>query len=167
MRKLILTCFVVGAVTAGGAAATAAPTAPAAQRNLVQTAQAAGQFTTLVSLVKRAGLAGALTGKTKLTVFAPTDAAFKQVPKATLNKLLADRTLLRRVLLYHVVTGNVKAAQVSRMASVTTMAGPKICIALRGDSVYLNGTTRVVKANVAATNGTIHVVNRVLIPPTS
>ena len=88
-------------------------------------AVAAGQFKTLVMLAKRAGLAGALTGEMKLTVFAPTDAAFKKVPKATLNRLLRNRAQLRRVLLYHVVAGDVKAAQVVKLRSAKTLAGPR------------------------------------------
>ena len=131
----------------------------------MQTAAAAGQFKTLVALAKRAGLAGALTGDAKLTVFAPTDAAFKKVPKATLNKLLRNRAALRRVLLYHVVPGDVKAAQVVQLRSAKTLAGPAVSIRVSGGNVFLNRNTKVVKTDIAASNGTIHVVNRVLIPP--
>ena len=92
------------AFAAGGPAQRAEAT-PTASKNLVQTAVAAGQFDTLVALVKKAGLADALSGSRKLTVFAPTDAAFKRVPKATLAQLGQDRRLLRSVLLYHVVKG--------------------------------------------------------------
>jgi uncharacterized surface protein with fasciclin (FAS1) repeats len=151
--------------TAGAATRSAGPTQEPAAQNIVQTAAAAGQFKTLVALAKRAGLAGALTGDTKLTVFAPTDAAFKKVPKATLNKLLRNRAALRRVLLYHVVSGDVKAAQVVQLRSAKTLAGPTVSIRLRGSNVFLNRNTKVVKTDIAASNGTIHVVNRVLIPP--
>jgi uncharacterized surface protein with fasciclin (FAS1) repeats len=119
----------------------------------------------LVALVKKAGLAGSLSGKTKLTVFAPTDVAFKRVPKATLDKLGSDKALLRSVLLYHVAKGNLRAAQVVQLKSAPTLNGKRVRIAVRGGSVYLNGSARVVKPDVAASNGTIHVINRVLIPP--
>lgn len=158
------------AATVVAVAAAAAPQrtdAPASNKNLVQTAASAGQFKTLVALVQKAGLAGALSGKTKLTVFAPTDAAFKRVPKATLNKLGSNKALLRSVLLYHVAKGNLRAAQVVQLKSAPTLNGRRVRIAVRGGSVYLNGTSRVVKADVAASNGTIHVMNRVLIPPAS
>ena len=172
-RAALVTSLVIAAmlVPAGLALAGTDSAAPARaskpERNLVQTAVAAGDFTTLVTLVKRAGLTGALSGKTKLTVFAPTDAAFKKVPKATLDKLLADKAALKRVLLYHVVAGNVKASKVVTLKSAKTLAGPKVGISVRDGRVYLNRTSRVVKADVAASNGTIHVINRVLIPPSS
>jgi uncharacterized surface protein with fasciclin (FAS1) repeats len=151
---------IVALASGGSGTAAAKP-----QKNIVGTAVAAGQFTTLVTLAKQAGLAGALSGPGPLTVFAPTDAAFKAVPKATLNKLAADRTALRRVLLYHVVKGDVSAAKVLKLRSAKTLAGPKIAIRVKGGSVYLNGSTKVVKTDVAASNGRIHVIDRVLLPP--
>jgi uncharacterized surface protein with fasciclin (FAS1) repeats len=144
-----------------------AAAAPAAQKNIVGTAAAAGQFKTLLSLSKQAGLVGALSGRGPLTVFAPTDAAFRAVPKATLAKLAKNRTALRRVLLYHVVSGNVKAQRVVKLRSAKTLAGPRIAIRVRGGSVFLNRSTRVVKTDIDASNGTIHVVNKVLLPPGS
>jgi uncharacterized surface protein with fasciclin (FAS1) repeats len=140
---------------------------PAAPQNIVGTAAAAGQFKTLLSLAKQAGLVGALSGPGPLTIFAPTDAAFKAVPQATLAQLAGNRSALRRVLLYHVVKGNVTAARVVKLTSATTLAGPKINIHVRGGSVFLNGSTKVVKTDVLASNGTIHVINKVLLPPTS
>jgi uncharacterized surface protein with fasciclin (FAS1) repeats len=110
-------------------------------------------------------LVGALSGTGPLTVFAPTDAAFKAVPKATLQKLANDKAALRRVLLYHVVKGNVTAARVVKLRSTRTLAGPSISIRVRSGSVFLNTTTRVVKTDIGASNGTIHVVNKVLLPP--
>ena len=168
----------VGRALAGIAAAAAllaislgdssgATAAPAARQNIVGTAAAAGEFKTLLSLAKRAGLVGALSGPGPLTVFAPTDAAFKAVPKATLRQLAGNRSALRRVLLYHVVKGNVTAARVVKLTSATTLAGPKIKIQVRGGSVFLNGSTKVVKTDVLAGNGTIHVIDKVLLPPTS
>jgi uncharacterized surface protein with fasciclin (FAS1) repeats len=134
-----------------------------AQKNIVQTAVAAGQFKTLVSLVKQAGLAGALSGKGPLTVFAPTDAAFAKVPKATLAALAKDKAKLKAVLLYHVVPGKVTAAKVTKLKSAKTLEGQPVRISLMGGKVRINGAT-VVKADVIASNGVIHVVDRVLIP---
>jgi uncharacterized surface protein with fasciclin (FAS1) repeats len=171
MRKLIASTLLVAAlaipVIAAPATASAASTTQAAtDKTLVRTAAADRRFTTLVSLVKRAGLADALSGETKLTVFAPTNAAFKKVPKATLKKLLHDRALLRRVLLYHVVAGDVKADQVVRLRAARTLAGPSVRVRVRDGNVFLNnGRTKVVQTDIAATNGTIHVINRVLLPP--
>jgi uncharacterized surface protein with fasciclin (FAS1) repeats len=150
------------AVSAGNSPDAAA--APAAQ-NIVGTAASAGQFKTLLSLAKQAGLVGALSGTGPLTVFAPTDAAFKAVPKATLQKLANDKAALRRVLLYHVVKGNVTAARVVKLRSTKTLAGPPISIRVRSGSVFLNTSTKIVKTDIGASNGTIHVVNKVLLPP--
>lgn len=163
VAALAAALFAALALAAGGTAPRA-EAAPAASKNIVQTAVAAGQFKTLVALVKQAGLAGALSGNGKLTVFAPTDAAFKKVPKATLAKLGKDRALLKSVLLYHVAKGNVKAAQVVKLKSAPTLNGKRVRIAVRNGSVYLNGNSRVVKTDIGASNGTIHVINRVLIP---
>jgi uncharacterized surface protein with fasciclin (FAS1) repeats len=169
MRKLIASTLLAVALLASVVASSGATTAARDQttaENLVQTAAADERFTTLVSLVKRAGLAGALSSDTKLTVFAPTNAAFRKVPKATLSKLLADRAALRRVLLYHAVSGDLKAKDVVGLRSAKTLAGPKVRIRVRDGKVYLNNRrTKVVQADVAATNGTIHVINRVLLPP--
>jgi uncharacterized surface protein with fasciclin (FAS1) repeats len=146
---------------------TQATAAPTAQKNIVGTAAAAGQFKTLLALAKQAGLVGALSGRGPLTLFAPTDAAFKAVPKATLQTLATNRMALRRVLLYHVVKGNATAARVVKLRSAKTLAGATISIRVRGGSVFLNRSTKVVKTDVAASNGTIHVINKVLLPPTS
>ena len=168
MRKLTTAVtLAAGVALATAPATTAAPTqsTAAAEKNIVETAVAAGDFTTLVSLVEKAGLAGALSGDDKLTVFAPTDAAFSKVPKATLAKLGRKPGLLRRVLKYHVVAGDLKAADIVDRRSVRTLAGAKIKIRVRNGTVRLNRSAKVVKADIAASNGTIHVINRVLLPP--
>ena len=102
-----------------------------------------------------------------MTVFAPTDKAFAKVPKATLRKLQRNKAKLRSVLLYHVVKGNVKAAQVVKLRRVKTLNGGYVRIGVKGNRVYLNRTTRVTKADIGASNGTIHVIDGVLIPPAS
>ena len=153
----------LAAATSIAAAAPAKPTAPS-QKNIVQTAIAAGQFKTLVSLVKQAGLAGALSGKGPLTVFAPTDAAFAKVPKATLAALAKNKAELKAVLLYHVVKGKVTASHASMLTSATTLEGASLPIHVTGGKVYVGGA-QVIKANVMASNGIVHVINKVLIPP--
>jgi uncharacterized surface protein with fasciclin (FAS1) repeats len=141
------------------AAQAAAPT-----KNIVETAQAAGSFTTLVKLATDAGLAGALTGKGPLTVFAPTDAAFAKVPKSTLAALAKDKKALRRVLLYHVVKGSVTSGKVVTLRSATTLAGPAVKIRVTGKTVRVN-SSKVTSVDVMASNGVIHVIDRVLLPP--
>jgi uncharacterized surface protein with fasciclin (FAS1) repeats len=167
--KKIGTAIVIAAVMLGTAtsisAASPAKATATGQKNIVQTAVAAGQFKTLVSLVKQAGLAGALSGPGPLTVFAPTDAAFAKVPKSTLAALAKNKAQLKAVLLYHVVKGNVTAAQASMLTSAKTLEGASVPIRVSGKKVYVGGA-QVVKADVKASNGVIHVINKVLIPPT-
>jgi transforming growth factor-beta-induced protein len=139
------------------------PTAPAAQKNIVQTAIAAGQFKTLASLLTKVGLAGTLQGKGPFTVFAPTDAAFAKVPKATLAALAKDKAKLRAVLLYHVAKGKLTAAQVVKLRSAKTLNGTSVPIRVSGGKVFVGGAL-VTTPDVTASNGVIHVINKVLIP---
>ena len=166
MRKLLA----ILAVTAVAVTAVIAPTAgasPKANKDIVATAVAAGQFKTLASLLTSAGLVKTLQGKGPFTVFAPTDAAFAKVPKATLTKLQNDPMLLKSVLLYHVVKGKVPASTVVTLngKSAKTLNGASVKIAVKGGKVYLNGSTQVTKTDVMASNGVIHVINKVLLPP--
>src|SRR5687768_1201133 len=114
------------AVTVALALGAAAPAGAQERANIVETAQAAGQFKTLVSLVQRAGLAETLSGDGRYTVFAPTDKAFAKVPKRTLNALLADRAKLRAVLLYHVAEGRLTANRVVKRSSIKTLNGARV-----------------------------------------
>ena len=166
MKKTGAVLAGVAALAASATIAAAAPSKPAtpSQKNIVQTAVAAGQFKTLVSLVKQAGLAGALSGRGPLTVFAPTDAAFAKVPKATLAALAKNKAELKAVLLYHVVKGKVTASQASMLTSATTLEGASLPIHVTNGNVYVGGA-QMIKANVMASNGVIHVINKVLIPP--
>ena len=157
-----LSIAVLTAVVAGALAAPAAPAAP--RKNIVQTAKASGDFKTLVKLVKAAGLAKTLSGSTKYTVFAPTDAAFDKLPKKTLKALGKNKAALKQVLLYHVVKGSVPAKQVVKLKSAKTVEGSKVRIKVRKGNVYLNRTTKVTAVDVRASNGIIHVINKVLIP---
>jgi uncharacterized surface protein with fasciclin (FAS1) repeats len=152
------------AAAAIAAPATAAPATPAKQ-DIAQVAASSPQFSTLVSLLKKAGLVGAL-GKGTYTVFAPTNAAFAKLPKSTLAAVGKDPALLKKVLTYHVVKGKAPAAKVVTLngKSVKTLEGQGVKVAVRGGKVYLNGSTRVTKTDVMASNGVIHVINRVLIP---
>jgi uncharacterized surface protein with fasciclin (FAS1) repeats len=149
--------------TTAPAATSSSAAAPMGGSDIVQTAVAAGEFKTLVSLVKQAGLAGALSAPGQLTVFAPTDAAFAKVPKATLTELAHNTAKLKQVLLYHVVKGDVTAAQVVKLTSAKTLEGSAVPIRVENDKVYIGGA-QVIKANVTASNGVIHVINTVLIP---
>jgi uncharacterized surface protein with fasciclin (FAS1) repeats len=149
------------ALSVAGAPATARPSD---EKNIVQTAQAAGNFKTLTKLVVKAGLAGTLSSSGPYTVFAPTDAAFKKVPKSTLNSLAKNRAKLRAVLLYHVVAGRVPSSQVVMLKSTKTLNGKSVRIHTAGGKVFVNNA-KVTKTDINASNGVIHVVNRVLIPP--
>ena len=167
MKRISIVTVALIALAVATAAATAGGATPAApkmgEKNLVQTAIAAGQFTTLASLLQKAGLAGTLEGKGPFTVFAPTDAAFSKVPKATLAALAANKSKLRAVLLYHVVRGRVTAAQAMKLHSAKTLEGKSLSIRVSGGKVIVGGAT-VTKADVMASNGVIHVINKVLIP---
>ena len=134
------------------------------EKNIVQTAQAAGNFKTLTKLVVKAGLADTLSNSGPYTVFAPTDAAFKKVPKSTLKSLAKHPAKLRAVLLYHVVAGRVPSSQVVMLKSAKTLNGKSVRIHTAGGKVFVNNA-KVTKADINASNGVIHVVNRVLIPP--
>jgi uncharacterized surface protein with fasciclin (FAS1) repeats len=154
-------------VSGVAAAALAMPSpAAAADKTIVEIAAGDRNFSTLVSLVKRAGLAKTLSGG-EFTVFAPTNAAFRKVPKKTLAALGKDRKLLRSVLLYHAVPGTVKAETVVTLNGkrVKTVNGASLRVRIAGGNVFLNGNSRVTKTDIEASNGVIHVINRVLIPP--
>jgi len=143
------------------------PAASAAKsQNIVRIAASNPQFSTLVSLVKKAGLVNALSGKTKLTVFAPTNAAFKKVPKASLAKLAKNKKLLTKVLEYHVLPGVVPAAKVVKLKSAKTLEGARVHFKVKKGKAYVN-SAQIVKTDIHASNGIIHVINAVLIPPTS
>jgi uncharacterized surface protein with fasciclin (FAS1) repeats len=161
ITALVLALALGVATATAGRAATAG--AKMGEKNLVQTAIAAGQFKTLASLLQKAGLAATLEGKGPYTVFAPTDAAFAKVPKATLASLATNKAKLRAVLLYHVVKGKVTAAQAMKLHTAKTLEGKPVSIQVKGGKVIVGGAT-VTKANVLASNGVIHVINKVLIP---
>lgn len=132
---------------------------------IVDVAADAGNFTTLLEAAQTAGLVETLTGEGPFTVFAPTDEAFAAVDSATLEALLADPDALADVLLYHVVPGEVMAADVIDLASATTAQGSDVAISVDGDTMMVGGAT-VVATDIQASNGVIHVIDSVLLPPT-
>jgi uncharacterized surface protein with fasciclin (FAS1) repeats len=131
-------------------------------KDIVDTAVAAGQFNTLAAALDKAGLVSTLKGKGPFTVFAPTDAAFAKVPKADLDALLADKAKLTAVLTYHVVAGNVMAKDV-KPGKVKTVQGSELMLATSDGGVTVDGA-HVVKADIVADNGVIHVIDSVVMP---
>jgi uncharacterized surface protein with fasciclin (FAS1) repeats len=140
------------------------PTATVAE-DIVATATKAGSFTTLLKAATAAGLAETLQGPGPFTVFAPTDAAFAKLPAGTLDSLLADPAKLKGILLYHVVSGKVMAADVVKLDSANSVEGSPIAIAVKDGKVYLNDSAMVTATDVAASNGVIHVIDEVILPP--
>ena len=136
-----------------------------AAQDIVQTAIAAGSFNTLVQAVQAAGLVETLSGPGPFTVFAPTDEAFAKVPEETLNALLADPDALADVLTYHVVADKVMAEDVVNLDSATTVQGGELTIDT-SNGVTVNGA-KVVTTDIETSNGVIHVIDAVLLPPTN
>ncbi|MDZ3824083.1 MAG: fasciclin domain-containing protein [Pseudoxanthomonas sp.] len=134
--------------------------------DIVAVASGAGQFNTLVAAVQAAGLVETLQGPGPFTVFAPTDAAFAALPAGTVEDLLKpeNKDRLVAVLTYHVVAGKVTAEQVVGLDKATTVNGADVRIATSGEGVTVNGA-RVVSADVMASNGVIHVIDQVILPP--
>ncbi|TQO20692.1 putative surface protein with fasciclin (FAS1) repeats [Rhodoglobus vestalii] len=130
--------------------------------NIVETAVSAGDFTTLVAAVKAAGLVDTLSGPGPFTVFAPTDAAFAKLPEGTVESLLADIPKLTAILTYHVVSGSVHAADLPGTPSATTVQGTDVTFDT-SSGVKVNDAT-VTQADIATSNGVIHVIDTVLIP---
>ncbi len=143
---------------------TPAMTVTPAQLDIVDTAVSAGSFKTLVTAVTEAGLVETLKSPGPFTVFAPTDEAFAKLPHGTLEGLLKDKEQLKAVLLYHVVGSKVMAADVVKLHSATTAGGAVVPIKVEGGVVYV-GAAKVVKTDIVAKNGVIHVIDTVLIPP--
>ncbi len=137
-----------------------------AMDSIVDIAVADGRFTTLVTALEAAGLAETLAGEGEFTVFAPTDDAFAALPEGTVPSLLEDpEGALTDVLLYHVVEGTVMAETVVTLESATTLQGEDVSIIVTDGSVFLNDTVQVIITDIEASNGVIHVVDAVLLPP--
>ena len=132
------------------------------QKNIVETARDAGEFTTLIAAIDRAGLEPTLAGEGPFTVFAPSDEAFAQLPEGTVDSLLAEPDKLAEVLTYHVVPGRVTAADVVGLATAPTVLGEELSVSVDG-SIHVDGA-RVISADIEASNGIVHVIDRVLLP---
>lgn len=130
--------------------------------DIVDTAKSAGTFNTLVAAVEAAGLVDTLKGPGPFTVFAPTDAAFAKIPKAKLDALLKDKAALTKILTYHVVAGKVMAADV-KPGAVKSVEGSNLMVTAKSGKVMLD-KSNVVKTDIAADNGVIHVIDTVLMP---
>lgn len=151
--------------TAAETATEEAAATPAEPQDIVDTAIGAGNFTTLVAGLQAADLVDALKGEGPFTVFAPTDDAFAAIPASTLKALLADpKGQFAKILLYHVVPGKIMAADLSDGLEADTLHGSKVKFSIVDDTVKINDAT-IVTTDIVATNGVIHVIDAVLLPP--
>jgi uncharacterized surface protein with fasciclin (FAS1) repeats len=155
LRKTLLTMTVAGF-------AAAAP-AFAQDADIVDTAVAAGSFSTLVAAVQAAGLVETLKGEGPFTVFAPTDEAFAALPEGTVEGLLADPAALGAILTYHVIAGKVMSGDLTEGMTAATVNGADVTITLEGGA-KINGAN-IVQADIETTNGVIHVIDAVILPP--
>jgi uncharacterized surface protein with fasciclin (FAS1) repeats len=161
--RLVPALALVATFGTAGAPATVA-SAQSMPADIVDTATNAGQFTTLTTALQAAGLVDTLRGPGPFTVFAPTDAAFAKLPAGTLDSLLANPDELRAVLEYHVVAGADRAADVVQLQQAATVEGEDVSINTTGGMVQINDAT-VTTADIMASNGIIHVIDTVLLPP--
>jgi uncharacterized surface protein with fasciclin (FAS1) repeats len=136
----------------------------AQSKDVVDTAVAAGNFTTLAKLLTEAGLVETMKGPGPYTVFAPTDDAFAKVPKETVDALLKDKAKLQAVLTYHVLTSKWSSDDIKMVKSTGTALGPKVAFGEEGGVLTVNGA-KVIKADIDCANGMIHVIDAVLMPP--
>lgn len=133
-------------------------------KDIVDTAQSAGTFGTLVTALKEAGLVETLKGEGPFTVFAPTDEAFKKVPEDQLSALLKDKAKLTKVLTFHVVPGSVKAEDVVKLKSAKSVEGSPLAISVSSDGVKVEGA-KVTATDIICSNGVVHVIDTVILPP--
>jgi uncharacterized surface protein with fasciclin (FAS1) repeats len=161
MSKTLMLGLFAGALTLGGSPARAQQT----PKDIVDTAVAAGSFKTLAKALQAADLVETLKGAGPFTVFAPTDEAFAKLPAKTLNDLLKpeNKSKLRRILTYHVVPGRVSSSEVVKLDTAKAVSGDTIGIKASGETVVVAGA-RVVKTDVQASNGLVHVIDAVMLP---
>ena len=164
MKKMMI-AGIVAAMTITGAAATASMSAAAADKDIVDTAVAAGSFKTLAKALQAAGLVETLKGAGPFTVFAPTDEAFAKLPAGTLESLLEpeNKPKLQRILKAHVLAGKIMAADVVKIDSAKAVSGDTLTIASRDGGVTVD-RAKVVKTDIDTTNGVIHVIDSVILP---
>src|SRR5688572_20008036 len=160
MKRYVIQVMAAAAVVVGLAGSVSAQ-----GKDIVDTAVAAGQFNTLAAALKAAGLVDTLKGAGPFTVFAPTDAAFAKLPKGTVEELLKpeNKAKLTAILTYHVVAGKVMAADVVKVKDAKTVQGGSVKVNAAGGKVMIDGAN-VVKTDIGASNGVIHVVDSVLMP---
>lgn len=165
---LVLLALALGgcASSSGSTVAQSATSAVRASADIVETATAAGSFNTLLAALRAADLVDTLRGDGPFTVFAPTDAAFAALPAGTVENLLRpeNREQLRAVLTYHVVAGEVRSSQVVNLTQAQTVQGSSVRIRVENGQVRIDEAT-VVTSDVEASNGVIHVIDRVILPP--
>jgi uncharacterized surface protein with fasciclin (FAS1) repeats len=156
--------FAVGTLAALAAFGSSAAAA-VAPKDIVDTAVAAGSFTTLAKALEAADLVATLKGAGPFTVFAPTDEAFAKLPAGTLESLLKpeNKAKLQRILTYHVVSGAVMASDVVKMHSAKAVSGDTITVATKSGSVMVDNA-HVIKTDIAASNGVIHIIDAVILP---
>jgi uncharacterized surface protein with fasciclin (FAS1) repeats len=159
----ILTATALASGLLFGSAVPDATTTDEPTQNIVEIAASAGSFNTLVAAVKAAGLVETLSGEGPFTVFAPTDEAFSLIPEEDLNALLADKEALTAVLTYHVVSGKVMASDVVGLDSAETVNGQRVDIKVWDGKVMIDDAT-VITTDIEATNGVIHVIDKVILP---
>jgi uncharacterized surface protein with fasciclin (FAS1) repeats len=165
LMALPLVIAACGGSSDEAAAPAESPSPTMAQQDIVDTAVAAGDFTTLVSAVQQAGLEETLRGEGPFTVFAPTDEAFAAVPQETMDALLADPTgALADVLTYHVVPGKVMSTDLSDGMQAETVNGQPLDISIEDDGTVMVNGAKVVTADIETSNGVIHVIDTVLVP---
>ncbi len=162
-KKALPLIVVVALLVTGVTAAFAAP-ARQTDQTIVEIAVNDGRFTTLVTALQAANLVDTLSGEGPFTVFAPTDDAFNALPEGALDALVADIPALTDVLLYHVVPGKVMAADVVNLNSANTVLGKPVTISVEGSTVKVNDA-QIIITDIEASNGVIHVIDAVLIPP--
>jgi len=163
IAKVVPMFLVLVLVALSAVPALAAP-ASQAEKDIVTIAVEDGRFTTLVAAVQAAGLADTLAGEGTFTVFAPTDDAFAKLPAGTIDALLADIPALTDILLYHVAGEKLMAADVVSMSSINTLQGQPLSVKVEGDKVMVNDA-QVIITDIEASNGVIHVIDTVLLPP--
>jgi uncharacterized surface protein with fasciclin (FAS1) repeats len=162
MSLLVYAAILDGRDAAARRLADQEPAAPSSSTNIVDTARTAGEFNTLVAAIDRAGLTGLLANGGPYTVFAPHDRAFGQLPEGAVESLLAAPETLTDVVRYHVVPGRLTKADVARRLSAETFQGEDLTISNNG-AVRVDGA-HVVRGDIEASNGVIHVIDRVLLP---
>lgn len=165
MNALLPLCLGIAALTAAPSIDPAP--APVQDKDIVEVAASAGSFKTLLAAAGAADLVDALKGDGPLTILAPTDDAFAKLGNDTIQNLLKpeNKETLQRILLYHVVSGSVSSTDALKAGSAPTLAGPAVSFALSGGRLQVNGSVNVVGNDVQASNGVIHIIDEVLLPP--